>query len=55
MMMTFHRSKAVPGGQWEKVGLLLPYRAPPADSAGAVAWISRFVSDLREQGVMRDA
>lgn len=54
MMMAFHKSNAAPDGQWEKVGLLLPYRAPPADAAGAVAWITQFVTDLRAQGVMRN-
>lgn len=30
IMMVFHRSAAVPDGQWEKIGLQLPPIAPPA-------------------------
>lgn len=59
MQMVFHKSTAVPDGQWEKIGLRLPYIAAPSggatQDAEARAWISALMTALNEQGVMHSS
>jgi hypothetical protein len=56
MMMAFHRSDDIPGGQWEKVGLRLPH--VPAPSGGSVvdaearATLSALLQAFAKQAVM---
>lgn len=59
VQMVWHQSSAVPGGQWEKVGLLLPLVAPP--SGGSVvdvearAALASLIDGLRKQAAMKNA
>lgn len=59
MQMVFHKSTAVPDGQWEKIGLRLPYIAAPSggatQDAEARAWISALMTALNAQGVMHSS